>query len=213
MEILRKLDYEVITFSDLVLRERFSDGKKKVILTFDDGYVDNYRYAFPVLKKYGYRAVIYLVSHLDYNKWDVENPKNPEKRFELMNELQLREMLDYGIEFGGHTKTHPRLSALEHEEARKEIFESKLSTEEKLGLELVSFAYPYGDLNEEVKELVKEAGYRYGVATDSGPVCISEDLYQIRRIGIFPNISKHGFKRKINGNYNFIKIKREEKKS
>ncbi len=212
MGILKKLDYKVVTFEDLVLVERFLGNKKKVIITFDDGYVDNYKYAFPILKKYGYRAVVYLVSHLDYNKWDVENPENPEKRFKLMDESQLKEMLSYGIEFGGHTKTHPRLSSLSIGEAKEEIFESKKATEKKLGIKLLSFAYPYGDLNEEVKGLVKEAGYRYGVATDSGPVCISDDLYQIRRIGIFPNISKYGFKRKIKGNYNFIKIKREEKR-
>ncbi len=211
LQILKNEDYEALTFEELELGKRFSDGKKKVIITFDDGYVDNYKYAFPVLKKYGYKAVIYLVSHLDYNKWDVENNENPEKRFHLMDEEQLKEMLDYGIEFGGHTKTHPRLSKLSIAEAKEEIFESKKVLEEKLRVKLKSFAYPYGDLNDEVKNLVQMAGYIYGVATDSGPVCISDDLYQIRRIGIFPNITSFGFKRKIKGNYNFIKLKREEK--
>ena len=211
LQILKNEDYEALTFEELELGKRFSDGKKKVIITFDDGYVDNYKYAFPVLKKYGYKAVIYLVSHLDYNKWDVENSENPEKRFHLMDEEQLKEMLDYGIEFGGHTKTHPRLSKLSITEAKEEIFDSKKVLEEKLGVKMKSFAYPYGDLNDEVKNLVQKAGYIYGVATDSGPVCISDDLYQIRRIGIFPNITSFGFKRKIKGNYNFIKIKREGK--
>ncbi|WP_372713766.1 polysaccharide deacetylase family protein, partial [Ilyobacter sp.] len=112
---------------------------------------------------------------------------------------------------GGHTKTHAKLSRLEPEEARDEIFESKETLENLLDKKLISFAYPSGDLNDRVKQMAEEAGYKFAVATDSGSVCFSDDLFQIRRIGIFPTINSMGFKRKIKGNYNFIKIKREQK--
>jgi len=214
MRILKEKGYEVITFRDYTkykFKHRFDRGRKQVMITFDDGYEDNYTYAFPILKKYGFRAVIYLVSHLTYNKWDVDNIHNPEKEFYMMNRGQIKEMQEYGIEFGGHTKTHVKLSRVDPEEARVEIVESTEILEELLGEKMISFAYPYGDLNDRVKQIVEETGYKFGVATDSGSVCFSDDLFQIRRIGIFPNITNLGFKRKIRGNYNFIKVKREEK--
>ena len=109
--------------------------------------------------------------------------------------------------------THPKLAHIPLEEARKEILTSKATLEEKLGEKLTSFAYPYGDLNEDVKAIVKESGYDFAVATDSGDISFAEDLFQIRRIGIFPTNNMLNFRRKVKGNYNFIKIKREKRHS
>ena len=61
--------------------------------------------------------------------------------------------------------------------------------------------------------MAREAGYTFTVSTDSGSVCLSDDLYQIRRIAIFPNTNLFSFKRKVAGNYNFKKMKREKKKN
>ena len=128
-----------------------------------------------------------------------------------MNKDMISEMQEYGIEFGGHTKTHPKLAKIDIEDAKKEIFESKEKLEKKLNKKLVSFAYPYGNMNEDVKNIVKEAGYEFAVATDSGDISFSTDLFKIRRIGIFSTNSFLTFKRKVSGRYNFIKIKRERK--
>lgn len=214
MEYLKSQGYETVTFKDLVnngYKKRFDRDKKWIMLTFDDGYTDNYDIAYPILKKYGYRGIIYLVSDLDYNRWDVEEKSNPERKFSLMSIDQLKELKEYGIEFGGHTKTHPRLGKISLDDAKKEIEESKAVLEERLDEKLISFAFPYGDLNEDVKAIAKNVGYEFAVATDSGSLIFSEDLYEIRRIGIFPTNNMFNFKRKVSGKYNFIKIKREEK--
>lgn len=214
LKYLKKHNYQTVTFADLAnnnYKKRFDRGNKFVILSFDDGYEDNYKYAFPLLKKYGFKAVIYLLSDLDYNKWDVDVLENPEQEFKLMNKDMISEMQKYGIEFGGHTKTHPKLATIDIEDAKKEIFESKEKLEKKLNKKLVSFAYPYGNMNEDVKNIVKEAGYEFAVATDSGDISFSTDLFKIRRIGIFSTNSFLTFKRKVSGRYNFIKIKRERK--
>lgn len=214
LQYLHKSGYQTITFSD-ILKEKnpipFEKGKKQIILTFDDGYKDNYIYAFPLLKKYNSKAVIYLLSDLNYNKWDTDNPKNPEKKFELMEDFMIKEMQEYGIEFGGHTRHHYRLSTLTSEEKYNEIALSKEKTENLLNQKLISFAYPYGDLDIETKKIVEKVGYKFAVATDSGDISFFNDLYQIRRIGIFSTNSFLTFKRKVSGKYNFIKIKREEK--
>ena len=216
MKYLKENNYEPITFKELLklnYRNRFNNGKKYIILTFDDGYEDNYKIAFPILKKYQFNCIIYLVSHLNYNKWDVEVPENPEKEFPLMTWDMIKEMQEYGIEFGGHTMTHQKLAHIPFEQAKEEITKSTEFLEGKLGEKLVCFAYPYGDLNEEVKEFVKETGYSFAVATDSGDLSFSEDLFQIRRIGIFPTNNMLSFKRKVHGNYNFIKLRKKQKSS
>ncbi len=214
MKYLKKKGYETVTFKDLLnnrYKQRFDKDKKWIMLTFDDGYKDNYENAFPILKKYQFKGIIYVLDGIEYNKWDVDNPGNPEKRFTLMNQDELLEMQNYGIEFGGHTSTHPRLAELSTEQVKSEIINSKSNIEKIIGKELLSFAYPYGSLNEEVKRIPQEAGYKFAVATDSGSIVFSDDLFEIRRIGIFPTNNLFNFKRKVSGKYNFIKVKREEK--
>ena len=215
LQYLKDHGYETVTFEDLRnggYRKRFDhDHKKWVMLTFDDGYVDNYTTAFPLLQEFGFKAVIFLLSHRDYNAWDADDQEHPEKKLPLMSKEMVDEMAAYGIEFGAHTKTHPRLTHIPLEQARDEIFTCKKTLEEKYGRPFSTFAYPYGDLNDEIKAMVKEAGFDFAVATDSGDVVFDADLFQIRRIAIFPKNSMLTFKRKASGYYNFIKLRREER--
>ncbi|MBC2851913.1 polysaccharide deacetylase family protein [Cetobacterium sp. 8H] len=213
MSYLKKKGFETVTFKDMLnnkYKQRFDNDKKWIMLTFDDGYKDNYENAFPILKKYGFKSIIYILDGLNYNKWDVQNKNNPEKKFTLMNKEELLEMQNYGIEFGGHTSSHPELAKLPIEKAIDEISISKITIEKMIGKELLSFAYPYGSLNQDVKQIPKKIGYRFAVATDSGSLTFSDDLFEIRRIGIFPTNNLFNFKRKVSGKYNFIKVKREQ---
>ena len=212
MQYLKDKNYTVITFKDLDKigwRNRFEKGKKYIILTFDDGYKDNYDLAFPILKEFNFKATIFLMGSLTYNEWDVK--AGGERKFSLMSVEMIKEMQDYGIEFGAHTFNHPKINTLSNEEIEHQIVDVKKPLEEKIGKEIITFAYPYGILNDYAKEMAKKAGYTFALATDSGSVCLSDDLYQIRRIAIFPNTNLFSFKRKVAGNYNFIKIKREER--
>ena len=212
LKYLKDNNFSVITFEDLNnigWRNRFDKNKKYIIITFDDGYVDNYELAFPILKEFNFKATIFLMGESTYNEWDVK--ADGEKSFPLMSVEMIKEMQDYGIEFGAHTFNHPKLNKLSNDEIKYQIVDVKKPLEEKIGREIITFAYPYGILNDYAKKMVEEAGYTFGVATDSGSVCLSDDLYQIRRIAIFPNTNLFSFKRKVKGNYNFIKIKRENK--
>ncbi|WP_339003362.1 polysaccharide deacetylase family protein [Fusobacterium animalis] len=212
LQYLKDKNYTVITFKDLDKigwRNRFEKDRKYIILTFDDGYKDNYDLAFPILKEFNFKATIFLMGSLTYNEWDVK--AGGERKFSLMSVEMIKEMQDYGIEFGAHTFNHPKINTLSNEEIEHQIVDVKKPLEEKIGKEIITFAYPYGILNDYAKEMAKKAGYTFALATDSGSVCLSDDLYQIRRIAIFPNTNLFSFKRKVAGNYNFIKIKREER--
>lgn len=202
LRYLKEKNYITITFKDLYkISKEERKNKKYIILTFDDGYKDNYDLLFPLLKKYNMKAVIYMVSDEVYNKWDVE--ETGEVRFDLMSKDEILEMYKSGlVEFGGHTLHHPKLDTLTEKEQKYEIEENKVHLEEILGEKLYSFAYPYGIFNETSKKIVEDLGYYYGLATDSGSFYIEDDLYQIRRIGIFSDITMSKFKRRVKGNYN-----------
>lgn len=210
-KLIKKMGFEPITFEELAdegLISRLEYGKRYIIITVDDGYRDNYELLFPLLKKYNFKAVIYTVSGETFNRWDVEVPSNPEKRVELMSPEQVKELSESGlVEIGGHTVTHPHLDQLTSNEQEQEIYNNKVALESMIGKRLTSFAYPYGSLNEESKKITSKIGYHYAVSTDSGPLEVHSDEFQIRRIAIFPRTGVFGLWRKIRGNYLFRKVK------
>ena len=197
LKFLKENGYETLTFHDL-LQNNIKDWNKKIVLTFDDGYEDNYTILFPLLKKYGFKAVIFLVTQKKDNSWGIQEG---EPVFRMMNEKQIHEMSEYGIEFGGHTQNHPDLTKISIEEAKKEIEGCKKDVEAITGKPAVSFAYPFGALNEMVKSVVKNASYHFGIATTSGANLFSDDKFQIRRIEIRPQNGLARFKYKASGYY------------
>ncbi|MBL0611592.1 polysaccharide deacetylase family protein [Aeromonas jandaei] len=209
LRLMKWLGYETLTFRDLADKgfiHRLQYGKKYLMITADDGYQDNLTRMLPLLEKYGYKAVVYVVTGEGYNRWDVEHPTNPDTSVPLMNGEQIKALAASGhVEIGGHTLTHPRLSKLPTEQQAHEIQENKRQLEALLGQPLLSFAYPYGDINDSAKEQAIAAGYRFAVATNSGPKAMHQDPYHIRRIAIFPRTDVFGLWRKIRGNYMFRK--------
>jgi len=162
--------------------------KRPLVLTFDDGYLDNYTNLLPLMQQYGYRGVLYLLGDFEvrYNQWDLAvDPTEP--RADIMSEAQKQAFVAAGWEIGAHTQTHPRLAALPPAQAASEISASKAELERRLGIEVLSFAYPYGDLSPATKQLVAEAGFTYAVATDSGGMHLEDDRLQIFRINMFPH--------------------------
>ena len=184
-----------ITFADYL---KYASGElplagfpaRPIILTFDDGYLDNYTNLLPLMQRYGYRGVLYLLGDFDvrHNQWDLAaDPTEP--RADIMDFAQKRAFVAAGWEIGAHTQSHPRLSTLLLPEAVAEIGQSKAALEAALQTNIVSFAYPYGDLNEALKSAVRAAGFALGVATDTGGLTIEADRMQVFRVNMFPNES------------------------
>ena len=161
---------------------------RPIILTFDDGYLDNYTNLLPLMQQYGYRGVLYLLGDFDVrdNQWDLAtDPAEP--RSAIMSREQKQAFVAAGWEIGAHTMSHPRLATLPLPAAAAEIRDSKAALETALRTEIVSFAYPYGDLNDAVKNAVREAGFALGVATDTGGLTIEDDRMQVFRVNMFPH--------------------------
>ncbi len=194
MQFLKDHGYETITFKDIDT----VTPEKKVILTFDDGYEDNYTILFPILKEFGFTCVIYLVTKHTRNEWAI---KEGEPELHMLSKERIREMSDYGIEFGGHTRTHIDLKNCKKEKLVDEIAGCKKDVEEITGKSCISFAYPFGAHNEETLQAVRDAGYKYGISTIFGPANWKEDPMRIRRIEVRPSTSVSSFKRKVSGHY------------
>lgn len=122
------------------------------VLTFDDGYLDNYTVAYPLLKKYGCPAAFYFVTG-----W-LGRPN-------MMTSDMVRELAgDAAMTVGSHTVSHPRLSRLSPADAQRELRESRETLSQIAGSECRDFCYPYGDFDDAVKEQVCAAGYRSALA-------------------------------------------------
>ena len=198
LAFLKKNEYKTLTLSDLEFYHTMDPRTPKVIITFDDGYEDNYNIVFPLLKKYNLTAVIFLVSNLTRNEWGIAEG---EPAFNLLSDEQISEMQHYGIEFGSHTQTHRDLLRLKPEEAFIEINESKKDLEKRIGVPISTFAYPFGGLDENIKKMVENSGYNYGISTNTGPSNLNDDLMQIKRIEVSKKTSLGAFKWKVSGKY------------
>jgi peptidoglycan/xylan/chitin deacetylase (PgdA/CDA1 family) len=136
-------------------------------LTFDDGFHNVFAHALPVLAQYRLRAIQFIVAGRigGADTWDHAIGEPPQK---LMNDEEIRAWLGAGQEIGAHTMSHPRLTSLPPATARAEIFESKKALEDRFGLPIRHFCYPYGDCNEQVRDWVGEAGYEAAVTIEPG---------------------------------------------
>ncbi|MDR0326602.1 MAG: polysaccharide deacetylase family protein [Oscillospiraceae bacterium] len=172
LRYLYENDYRTITMRELT--RMVTSGEevppRAVVLTFDDGYINNYTNVLPLLEKYGMSGTVYALSF--YPGWAC----TPE---------MLRDMNRRGMEIGSHTKSHANLTKLAPEEAVDEITRSKEALERVLGIEITSFAYPYGAYNTELAQAVKNAGYQSAVSMTVGHASPGQSLFELRRYGIY----------------------------
>ncbi len=191
-----------ITFRDYLA---FANGERPladfpprpIVLTFDDGYADNHANALPLMQAAGYRGVLYLLgdAQVRYNRWD-HDPDPTEPRCELMSAAQRHDFVAAGWEIGAHTQTHPHLTQLPLPEAAAEMAASKQALEAALDVPVLSFAYPYGDLNPALKAAAQAAGFALAVATDSGGLHLEDDRWEIFRVNVFPNETRRSLRKK-----------------
>lgn len=224
-----------------------------VSITFDDGYRDNYLYAYPILRKYEIPATVMLttgycdgeglwpfhkarfaiwntaVSGFEVEGLGTHRLDSPDDRLAAMRAVELAldrippkdkwrtveallaqlkvdagpdtigrltlswdeacEMSQNGVSFGSHSVTHSTLTMLPPEEAREEVVQSRRAIEDRIGRECSAFAYPNGDFDGSVVEVVRQAGFRCALTTRPGRVSGKSDPFVLSRVSASPDSS------------------------
>ena len=153
----------------------------RVVLTFDDGYLDTLTAALPLLRRYGCTATCYVVSDCigGHNRWDDGRGRT---RQTLMTREQIGLWLDAGMEIASHSCSHPWLEKLSEPEAAREISESRGALQRMFGVAVDHFAYPFGTFTAAVTEAVKRAGYASAVTTEPGIARGGNDRHRLPRL-------------------------------
>ena len=195
MTLLRELRYTPVSLD--AVRDHYLAGtplpQAAVLITFDDGYLDNLENAFPILLEHGYPAVIFVpIGYLDGDARPLPHEeslvragvRNPTLAWE-----QLAELEQGGVRIESHGIGHRRLAELDPDEALREIALSKLRLEDRLGREVEAYAYVKGsraDFRVEHASLVQQAGYKLGFTAVSGANDPHSDRFQLLRYNIEP---------------------------
>jgi peptidoglycan/xylan/chitin deacetylase (PgdA/CDA1 family) len=176
MEYLEQNGYTVVGLEDLY-RTFYSNetiSPKTVILTFDDGFSDNYTYAYPILKKHHFNGTFFVATGFtDANK-------------NYLTTDQIKEMSAGGMDIESHTVGHPDLTKLKAQELNYQLVASRERIEKITGKKSYFFAYPYGSNNENVIQAVQNAGYLLAITTKQGKVQNRITPFGLTRVSVGP---------------------------
>ncbi|AGK95776.1 polysaccharide deacetylase family protein [Clostridium pasteurianum] len=191
---LKDNGYTTISLDDLY--NYFEDNaqipEKSIVLTFDDGYEDNYTALFPLLKKYGLRATVFVITgYVD-------------KMPAYLTSSQLKEMNSYGVDIESHTVNHDHLKTLTKDKQLATLTESKAFLEKLLNKKINYIAYPYGEYDNNTLECAKQAGYKMALSTDGRWSMKKNGIFSLDRVYISSQFNMDIFKDRIsNPNYKF----------
>jgi peptidoglycan/xylan/chitin deacetylase (PgdA/CDA1 family) len=175
MAHLREQGIAVVSLDALIdaLQGRGRIDGPAVVITFDDGWLTQHEYAFPVLRRFGYPATFFIFT----------NPIGRDARW--MTWEQLRELSAAGMTVGSHTCTHARITRIEDPaELRREIASSRELLERKLETRVKHFAYPFGTFTPAVIAAVQEAGYQSARAFPGGAWNHACDVWTLRSVHV-----------------------------
>ncbi|CAM3038619.1 polysaccharide deacetylase family protein [Paenibacillus sediminis] len=182
MEHLKNAGYHTMTFKDLInwkTEEVIPD--KPILITFDDGYLDNFTIVYPILKRLQMKATIFVTSDF------IGFPNH-------LNWGQIKEMEQSGcIEIGVHTRHHLDLTKNNPLQLVDEVWGAKQRLEKRLGHPMIAFAYPSGKFNHKVVEAVKRAGFEFAVTTQPGYAVKKQGFLTLHRVRISRGQSMDAF--------------------
>jgi peptidoglycan/xylan/chitin deacetylase (PgdA/CDA1 family) len=192
-----------VTLEDHVdkLQNGRSSDDEAVIVTFDDGYKDNFLNAFPIMKKHNVTATFFLpTSYVGFtNKWD---ESLGEVKSYLMSWDEIKIMNTHGMSFGSHGCTHSRLTRCSREVVEQELQDSKNILEAELNRVIRLFSFPYGDSDTKAIACARSVGY-VAVCSDQRVRTNHLGLYLFNRIPIYEQDSFGTFRIKVSGYYDW----------
>lgn len=182
---LRRMGYGVIGLEEFLRyrSEHRAPPRRSVVITIDDAYADTLSHAHPVLRRYDYPATVFVVSDRagGANTW---SNLDDLKGRPLLGWAEMARMARDGIEFGAHTRTHPRLPESSEQQARREIVGGREELERRLQRPIRTFAYPFGERNATSEKIVEETGFWGACGVEPGLNTLGTPPYALRRIEI-----------------------------
>lgn len=203
MRFLKNHRYNVLPLESLpdLIKNKKKIPNKTIAITLDDGYKDNYTFAFPILKKYNLPATMFIIVN------EVNRPQN-----DRLSWKEIKMMQDSGlVTFGSHCLgPEPLVNIKSEENLKREILDSKKILEEKLARQITLFSYPEGRFNDKIRKLVIAAGYKLAVATSPGRQYPNNDIFVLKRLRISETArNMFVFWIQTSGFYTFIKEHRD----
>jgi peptidoglycan/xylan/chitin deacetylase (PgdA/CDA1 family) len=205
MQYLHDHGYRTINLPDAVgLLRNGTSPQKCAVITFDDGYSDFYKHAFPTLNRYSFTATVFLPTDYIGRRRTQFNAKD------CLTWREVRELLAQNMSFGSHTVTHPQLRTLDESAVTREIVKSKNTIENEIGELVESFSYPFAfpegntSFTQKLRDTLKKAGYRQGVSTRIGLARRGEDQYFLRRLPMNTLDDIALFSAKLRGGYDWL---------
>lgn len=206
MEFLYENGYTTISLGEAVdrLNECSASSRKVVVITFDDGFQDFYTTAFPILRRYRFRATVFLPTAF------IGEGSIQFKGTSCLTWSHIRQLHSQGVSFGSHSVSHARLEDLTTCEVERELRCSKQVLEDALGTSIDSFSYPYAfpEANsafaEEFAYMLQQAGYRIGVTTIIGTARPESNAFRIPRLPINSADDRCLFSAKLEGAYDWM---------
>ncbi len=186
MRFLKDFSFNVISLNEVVahIRKMQPFPKNSIAITFDDGFKNVFSEAFPVLRKYGFSATFFLTTNYceRLNNW----PGQPAfiTAQPLLSWLEIKEMRQSGMQFGAHTHNHPSLTKIPIKVAENEILLSKKILEDQLQEEIKFFAYPYGDFNINIVNILNQH-FTGACSTELAIANTKSNPFILERIDVF----------------------------
>lgn len=185
MKYLKSKGYTFLSLDELysILNNKSKAPKKPIVITFDDGYEDNYVSAFPVIKELGIKATVFeIVSAIDRSKTYITSD-------------QIKEMSNTGFDVESHDWCHVELSKQSYDTQYQTLLQAKKTLESIKGKSVKYIAYPFGQFNSYTEKAAKNAGYVMAVTTKSGNADISQGVFFLHRVRMSNNQSLSGFEK------------------
>ncbi len=185
LKMIDWMGYTPVTFYDYKL---YKEGKltlpaKPIIITFDDGYLDTYENAIPILLEMDMRAVIFVMGNRNLQRayWDERNEGD---MCPLMSDEQVRHVSEMGFEVGAHSMNHTTFLKLSSVEISHQLEKSKDQIESILNDEIYTFAYPYGGVDDRVRDVVSESEFSFACGVYTGSPKFGKTVFDIRRLAV-----------------------------
>ena len=204
MEWLRRREIRVVDLDTLVESLQHPNpakGVRQAAIKFDDGYEDNHRFAWPILRSFGFTATLFAPAALIGTDSPIPAERPGAAPARLMSWDQLKELVREGLVVGSHGMTHRRLTRLSLAQVKGEVVESKQVLEEKLGRPVDWFCYPGGAFTIDVVRLTQWAGYQGALSVRPGANTAQTHRFMLRRTEISGTDTLRDFELKMAGAY------------